>query len=279
MPNPPPDHSPTNRTPPDHPPPVLHAEARGDGRRVVLAHGFTQTGRVWGSLDRDLAGDHQVVAVDMPGHGHSSDVATTLVDGALLLGRTGGPAGYVGYSMGARFCLHLALACPRVVDSLVLISGTAGIDDVEERRARRASDAALADQLDPGPSGGPAVSVEAFLKQWMNNPLFAGVGPQTDGFEERRRNTGPGLASSLRLAGTGSQLPLWPKLGRLDMPTLVVCGEADAKFTELGRRMVAAIGPNATLAVVAGTGHAPHLQRPEAVADLVRSHLHRGAPD
>ncbi len=59
------------------------------------------------------------------------------------------------------------------------------------------------------------------------------------------------------------------------MPVLVVVGGADAKFTELGRRMVGAIGANATLAVVPGAGHSPHLQRPEVVADLVRSHLAR----
>jgi 2-succinyl-6-hydroxy-2,4-cyclohexadiene-1-carboxylate synthase len=245
----------------------------------VLAHGFTQTGRVWGTLDHDLARDHEVVTVDMPGHGRSSDVRATLVDGALLLGRVGGPAAYLGYSMGARFCLHLALACPQAVRSLVLISATAGIDDPDERRARRAADAALADRLDPGRPGEEAVTVEDFLREWMDKPLFAGIDPSAAGLEERRRNSGPGLASSLRLAGTGTQLPLWEKLGRLDMPVLAVCGEADTTFTELGRRLTDAIGPNATLAVVAGAGHAPHLQRPGAVADLVRSHLYRSTPD
>ena len=48
----------------------LHAEATGDGpTRVVLAHGFTQTGRVWGTMDHHLATDHQVLRVDLPGHG------------------------------------------------------------------------------------------------------------------------------------------------------------------------------------------------------------------
>ena len=105
-----------------------------------MAHGFTQTSRVWGTLDRALAGGHEVVAVDMPGHGGSSELASTLVDGALQLARVGGRASYLGYSMGARFCLHLALARPDLVDSLVLISGTGGIDDPDQRRARRWSD-------------------------------------------------------------------------------------------------------------------------------------------
>jgi len=240
-----------------------------------MAHGFTQTARVWGSLDRNLARDHQVVVVDMPGHGDSSGVAATLVGGALQLARVGGPAAYLGYSMGARFCLHLALARPEVVDSLVLISGTAGIDHPDERRARCRADAALADELDPGSSGDAGTPVADFLRRWMDNPMFAGVGATAADLGERARNTGPGLASSLRLAGTGTQLPLWDKLDRLAMPVLVVTGGADVKFTELGHRMVGEIGANATLAVVPDAGHSPHLQRPDVVADLVRTHLAR----
>ncbi len=240
-----------------------------------MAHGFTQTGRVWGTLDRNLARDHQVVAVDMPGHGDSSGVTATLVDGALQLARVGGPAVYLGYSMGARFCLHLALARPQVVESLVLISGTAGIDDPDQRRARCRADAVLAHQLDPGSSGDAAVPVGDFLRRWMDTPMFAGVGPAAADLGERSRNTGPGLASSLRLAGTGTQLPLWAKLDRLAMPVLVVTGGSDGKFTELGARMVRSIGANATLAVVPDAGHSPHLQRPDEVAGLVRAHLAR----
>jgi 2-succinyl-6-hydroxy-2,4-cyclohexadiene-1-carboxylate synthase len=256
----------------------LHVEGRGRGPRLVMAHGFTQTSRVWAGMDDDLAQDHEVVTVDMPGHGGSAAVRSTLVDGALLLGAAGGRAAYLGYSMGARFCLHLALACPHLVDSLVLISGTAGIEDPDERLDRCRSDGVLADRLDPPAGDRAAQPVEVFVRAWMDNPMFAGIDPGADGFEERLTNTGPGLASSLRRAGTGTQLPLWGKLGRLAMPVLVITGEDDVKFTGLGRRMVAAIGDGATLAVVPGTGHAPHLQRPDEVAGLVRSHLDRGGP-
>jgi 2-succinyl-6-hydroxy-2,4-cyclohexadiene-1-carboxylate synthase len=107
----------------------------------------------------------------------------------------------------------------------------------------------------------------------MASPLFADIGATRDGLSERLTNTGPGLASSLRLAGTGTQLPLWGKLGRLTMPVLIVSGERDEKFTALGRRMAEAIGTNATTATVAEAGHAPHLHAPEVVAGLVRSHL------
>jgi 2-succinyl-6-hydroxy-2,4-cyclohexadiene-1-carboxylate synthase len=253
---------------------LLHAEQHGQGPRLVLAHGFTQTARVWGSLDLDLARDHRVVAVDMPGHAGSTPLAGSLTEGAGWLGDSGGSASYLGYSMGARYCLHLALARPDLVERLVLISGTAGIEDREERRSRRRADEALAAELDPPESSGsPAMPVEVFIRRWLEGPLFSGIDGARNGVEERLRNTGPGLASSLRTAGTGTQDPLWDRLHELTMPVLIITGGDDAKFTELGRRMAAALGSHATHRVIAGTGHAPHLQRPSEVSDMVRSHL------
>ena len=193
------------------------------------------------------------------------------------MGAVGGRADYLGYSMGARFCLHLALDQPERVESLVLISGTAGIDDPDERAARVARDQGLADQLDPpgepGSAGDGQARLDAFLRRWLDTPLLAGLSAEADGFTERRSNTGPGLASSLRLAGTGTQVPLWTRLAGLEMPVLIVTGELDDKFTRIGGRMVDAIGDNATQAVIPGAGHSPHLQEPAMVAEEIRAFL------
>jgi len=260
---------------------ALYATVIGEGPRLVMAHGFTQTGAVWGSLDTRLATDHQVVRVDMPGHGSSAPVRADLPNGAARLGAVGGRAAYLGYSMGARFCLHLALDHPELVASLVLISGTAGIEDPDERADRRARDEGLADQLDPPRSGaeepesaGDAQArLDAFLRRWLDTPLLAGIPAEADGWAERRGNTGPGLASSLRLAGTGTQVPLWARLSGLDMPLLIVTGELDDTFTDIGRRMADAIGDNATQVVIEGAGHSPHLQEPARVAREIRAFL------
>lgn len=266
----------------------LHADTVGQGRRLVLAHGFTQTGRLWGGMDRLLAQRYQVVSADLPGHGRSSAVRADLLAGADLLAAVGGRAAYLGYSMGARFCLHVALARPGDVSALVLISGTAGLESAEERAARRRADGLLADQLDP-PDRAPGhcdadrdrdrdqerdqERVDRFLDRWLAQPLFADVPEHAAGRDERRTNTPDGLASSLRMDGTGTQEPLWARLGELSMPVLLVTGENDAKFTELNRRMAAAIGPRARHAVVDGAGHSPHLVRPDLVASLVEQFL------
>jgi 2-succinyl-6-hydroxy-2,4-cyclohexadiene-1-carboxylate synthase len=235
---------------------ALHAETEGWGPRLVLVHGFTQDRRCWGPEVAALAADHEVVRVDAPGHGASGEVRADLDVGARLLGEAGGSATYLGYSMGARLCLTLALAQPALVRGLVLVGGTAGIEDPVERAARAEQDDRTAQRLEQ-------VGLVAFLDQWLDQPMFRGI-PATRAFRtERAENTVAGLASSLRLAGTGSQPPSWDRLAELAMPVLVVAGADDEKFAALGARMAAAIGPSASLALVEGAGHAAHLEQPE----------------
>ena len=81
-----------------------------------------------------------------------------------------------------------------------------------------------------------------------------------------------GLANSLRAAGTGAMTPLWDRLANLAVPTLVLCGELDAKFVAIGREM-AALLPRSELAVVTDAGHAAHLEEPDACAAAIRQHL------
>jgi 2-succinyl-6-hydroxy-2,4-cyclohexadiene-1-carboxylate synthase len=237
----------------------LAATSRGGGPRLVLVHGFTQTSRSWDDVAEHLADDHEVVAVDAPGHGGSAAIATDLPGGAALLGATGGRATYVGYSMGGRLCLHLALARPDLVERLVLVSTTAGIDDDAERAARRAADEALAASLEGD-------GLEPFLRRWVSQPLFAGL--PDPGLDDRRRNTVTGLASSLRLAGTGTQRPLWHELRDLDRPVLLVAGRRDTKFVAATERMAARL-PDSTVALVDGAGHTVHLERPAAFREVL----------
>jgi 2-succinyl-6-hydroxy-2,4-cyclohexadiene-1-carboxylate synthase len=265
--------------------PTLHRERLGGppgADRLVMVHGFTQTSRCWGSFGEDLARHHEVVAVDAPGHGGSDLVRTDLDGGAELLGRVGGPATYLGYSMGGRLALHLALRHPDVVERLVLIGATAGIDDPDERAARRRADEALADRLEQ-------VGVATFLDAWLDQPLFAGLTPEAAHLQQRLTNTAEGLASSLRLAGTGAQRPLWDELPQLSMPVLLLAGVDDPKFAALAGRMARAIGAGATVALVPRTGHSVHLENPADTASIIerwlrahpvgRPEAHERAPD
>ena len=245
----------------------LHVEREGAGPTLVLVHGFTQTGRSWGRVAADLRRDHEVVRPDAPGHGGSSAIEADLPTGGdLLVDAVGGPATYVGYSMGARLSLHAALQHPDAVRGLVLLGGTAGLEDAEERATRVTSDRALATRL-------ATDGVDAFLERWLAQPLFARLPSDEEDRADRRRNTVAGLRSSLLLAGTGTQVPAWDRLRRLAMPVLAVAGADDAKFAALAQRMAERIGDNATVALVPDAGHAAHLEQPDAFVALLRGWL------
>ena len=245
---------------------MLHAEVSGRGPRIVLVHGFTQNRNCWGPLLDYLLTDHEVCRIDAPGHGRSSSFHAGLRTGARLIADQGGRATYLGYSMGARFLLHLALANPELVERLVLVGGTAGIDDPDERAQRRRQDEAMAERLERD-------GVDAFVDAWLAQPLFAALGEDVQFREARAEGTVEGLAESLRQAGTGAQDPLWDRLHRLEMPVLVTAGERDEKFTALAHRLAESIGGNATVAIIPGAGHAAHLERPADFIAVLRSWL------
>jgi pimeloyl-ACP methyl ester carboxylesterase len=114
-----------------------------------------------------------------------------------------------------------------------------------------------------------------FLDAWLAQPLFAGLDEAMQFREARKANTVDGLSESLRQAGTGSQDPLWDRLARIEVPVLVVAGALDEKFAAAGRRLVESIGANAELALVAGAGHAAHLEAPDDFLAILRPWLAR----
>jgi 2-succinyl-6-hydroxy-2,4-cyclohexadiene-1-carboxylate synthase len=249
----------------------------GPGERLVLVHGFTQTARCWAPFDALLAAHRRLRLVDAPGHGSADHAGADLVRAARLVGDTGSPGGepavYVGYSMGGRITLRLALDRPEVVGGLVLIGASPGLADPAERVAREATDERLADRIE-------TIGIDAFLEEWLSQPLFAALPPERAHRDERRRNTASALATSLRALGTGAQEPLWYRLGELRMPVLLLAGEDDHKFTAIARRMAASIGPHATVVTVPGAGHTAHLEQPERTADALLEWLGpTGSPD
>ena len=247
----------------------LHHVAEGAPEglgRVVLVHGFTQTQAAWEPVAAGLRARLRLVRVDLPGHGGSAGVRTGFAEAAGLLGTCGGRAAYVGYSLGGRLCLRLALDRPELVRALVLLGASPGIADPAARAERRAADEALA-------AGVERDGVAAFLDRWLAGPLFATLPPSRAGLPDRLANTPEGMASALRLLGVGAQAPLWNRLADLRCPTLLVAGALDAKFAALAAEMAAAIGPAARLALVPGAGHAVHLERPAAVAALLDGFL------
>ena len=268
---------------------------------LVLLHGFTQTGRSWDAVIAALAeryrplGDGRraladrsgvledgsgvltdrsevlgdatrVLTPDIRGHGESSAVEPVTLGAVIEDLATAAPARFTlaGYSMGGRIALHVALAlgAPRV-ERLVLIGASPGIADPVARAARRAADERLAAELEGS-------TIEQFARLWAATPVLAGQPPAVaaTAHADRLRSTPAGLARALRGLGTGALAPLWDRLGELAMPVTLVAGERDEKFSAIAAQMAGAV-PGALPAVVAGAGHAAHLEAPARVAELI----------
>jgi 2-succinyl-6-hydroxy-2,4-cyclohexadiene-1-carboxylate synthase len=232
---------------------------------IVLLHGFTQTGRSWAPAIAAIGERYRALAPDIRGHGAAA-TALPVSFGAVradVLALAPERFALAGYSMGGRIALGLALAAPERVQRLALVSASPGLADAEERRARRAADEALADRIE-------GEGVEAFAARWSSLPLFADqpAAVAAAAHAERRSQTPGGLAAALRGLGTGAMEPLWERLPELAMPVMLIVGAGDAKFRAIAERMAEAI-PHADLRVVADAGHAPQLEQPTIVAELL----------
>lgn len=273
---------------------IVFDESAGADPSLVVLHGFLGSGAsmvpLIEALDAHAAlAGRRVVTVDLVGHGRSDAPAAVdpyamerVVDqlGAVLDAVTPGPAAggaavdLLGYSMGGRIALVLALAFPRRFRRLVLIGATAGIEDHDERRTRRDADAELAAFVDRH-------GIESFVDRWEQLPIFATQRDLAPTVRERVRagrtaQRETGVANSLRGTGTGSMAPMWDGLATLAVPTLVLAGALDTKYVEIGGRLADAL-PAGRFLAIEDAGHAAHLERPEATASAVGEFL--GAPD
>ena len=119
--------------------------------------------------------------------------------------------------------------------------------------------------------------IETFVDEWERLPLFASLAdaPVEARYRlrrQRRKNRAVGLAGSLRGFGQGVQPALHGALGALPMPVLLVAGSRDEKYARISREMSRAI-PDATLRVIDGAGHMPHVEQPDEFAGAVLAFL------
>jgi 2-succinyl-6-hydroxy-2,4-cyclohexadiene-1-carboxylate synthase len=232
---------------------------------LVLLHGFTQTGASWSEVVAALPERYRPLAPDIRGHGAASAVRPVSLAGVIadVRGVATEPFELVGYSMGGRLALHVALALPARVRRLVLIGASPGLADRGERQARRTADERLADTVE-------AMTIEAFADRWAQTPVLSGQSPEVlaAARADRLRSTPAGLAEALRGLGTGALPSLWARLGEIEMPVELVVGERDVKFRAVAGEMAAGL-PAARVHVIAGAGHAVHLEAPGAVAEVI----------
>lgn len=258
----------------------LQLRTLGAGEPLLMLHGFMGASSSWGEqLLAVLAGDYQVIALDLLGHGQSdkatqparyaiAEIVADICDvlNALHIRRTH----LLGYSMGGRVALACAVLAPERVKRLVLESSSPGLASRLERQARQQSDEALAKRLE-------ARGMEPFVDDWEKLPLFASQRRLPEALRRQIRavrltNDPLALAACLRGLGTGVQPSFWRALPTISHPTRLLCGAEDDKFVAINRKMLRAL-PEAHLDIIPDTGHTVHLEQPEAWLRAVRQHL------
>lgn len=255
-----------------------HVETWGQGTPLLMLHGFTGRGRNWQSIAKRLTG-FQVIGPDLIGHGDTdapADPARYSIEraaadlNALCDALQLDSVHLCGYSMGGRLALYTALTYPQRFTSLTLESASPGLADDTERAARREADGQLAARIERD-------GMMAFVDYWQSIPLFESQRRLPDEVRARVRsqrleNNPLGLANGLRGMGTGVQPSLWERLPELTLPTLLIVGELDGKFSAIGRQMLVKL-PDAQIIIINDAGHTPHLEQPGTFATVLESFL------
>jgi len=248
----------------------------GSGQPMLLLHGFSGSGQNWAEIAEALQDKYLVIMPDLLGQGRSEsppsptryqiDFATQDLI-ALLQSLNIDKVHLLGYSMGGRLALALALEYPEPIKTLTLESASPGLESQSERVVRVRADEVLAARIE-------REGVAWFAAYWEALPLFSTQAPEIRAKlrEIRLANTPMGLANSLRGMGTGAQPSFWARLAELKIPTLLIVGEKDEKFTDIAQRM-AELVPSAHLSIVSNSGHTIHQEQPEQYIRVVRAFL------
>lgn len=254
---------------------MLAYRVAGTGKPVLLVHGFTLNRSIWDAQVAYLAARYQVITPDLPGHGETPPVADgepVTISGMArelltLMDRLGiQQAALAGHSMGGYVALALQKQAPERLSGLALVCTQARADTPEARQGRLALAERVAQE-------GPEPVAAA-----LGPKLFAPeVGPEHPlyqaGLSMIRGTSAAGLRGAL--LAMAEREDHRPRLGSIDLPALVLAGAADQLIPPDRSDEMAAAIPGATLVKVAGAGHMPMLERPEAVNQALDQWLRR----
>ena len=250
-----------------------YVDIRGDGPDLVLLHGWALHGGMWGPWIDELARHARLHLVDLPGHGRSpwpagvrdlaglaAAVRPAVPDGAAVL----------GWSLGGMVALELARG-PRLA-ALVLVATTPRF--VVDTDWEHGLSPELLAEFARGLASDHRATVQNFLALQTRGDERA-----HETLRQLRRSLdahGPPDAAALEagLAILGSA-DLRSALPRIAVPTLVIAGDHD-RITPPGAGLeLAARLPQARLAAIARSGHAPFLSHGPQVLAEVRGFLGR----
>lgn len=249
----------------------LYYEAHGQGREIVMVHGWGLHGGVWHGLRDQLATRWRTIVPDLPGHGRSRwDRALGQVPAQMLLDTmaetiarlASDRAIWIGWSLGGMLALSAALRFPHAVERLVLIDATPKFVQGPDWACAVAPE--VLDRFAVDLTGDYAATLGRFLALQFG-PSAAECAALRRARANLFGNGAPdpaGLRAGLQVLRLCDLRPLLP---RLHLPTLVLHGGRDRLVPRQAAEYLASHIPQARLETIAAAGHAPFLSHPEAV--------------
>jgi pimeloyl-ACP methyl ester carboxylesterase len=261
---------------------TLRYVRKGAGESIVLLHGLASSIVTFRAILPDLARDHDVIAVDLPGFGGSeipSDLTLALLPEAVLalLDRLGvHSATLLGNSLGGGVAAWIAAEHKERVDRLVLVDSVGfNLERKDWPRTLRLS-LAMGRVLDPLP-------LRRLIVSHALHEVFFDPGRVTrsevDEYLAPLLRPGAPAASRAILSSSAEVAPrLLGAIRELSLPTLVVWGRED-RWIPVGQALLFAQAiPGARLAILDGCGHMPQEECPERTLAEVRRFLGSRGP-
>ncbi len=245
----------------------------GSGPPLLLLHGAFCDSRDWRRQLDAFAAEFTVIAWDAPGCGESDDLPSAdyglddLIDtlaGFIRALRLERPH-VLGLSLGSILAIALQIGHPGAVRSLVLASAYAGwagsLPPAEVRRRTRLTLRDLERPADEVAREFVVTLLPADAPQWQ-------VDEQLEMITQARPTTTRAMLTRI------APVDLRPVLARIDVPTLLLYGDADVRApTPVADALHAQI-PGSLLVQLPGVGHCGHVQAPERWNRAVLDFLH-----
>jgi 2-succinyl-6-hydroxy-2,4-cyclohexadiene-1-carboxylate synthase len=226
---------------------------------LLLLHGFMGSSADFHPALPTLTQHFHCICVDLPGHGQTPITDDNFVGIAEQLAKLVTDCSYLcGYSLGGRLALYLALHYPDQWQKVILESVSFGLPNAQMRQARQHQDRMIVRKLRQ-----PDLDFTAFIQHWYQQSVFAGITDHRNFSEliaSRLNNNPLSLARSLETMGLGQQLYLGELLKINEIPLLILAGEQDTKFVEIGQQ-IASLCQRAKLVTMPDCSHNIHFQQ------------------
>ncbi len=251
----------------------LHVEVTGQGRPLVMLHGWGMHGGIWHETAARLAGDVEVHVVDLPGHGMSKLAHAFALDAVVdgLAARFPQPVDVLGWSLGGIIAQRWAMRMPQQVRRLVLVASTPCF------AARGDWDCGMPQQTLAQFAAELESNHAATLRRFLALQLRGSENERELLALLRERLFSRGEPDMQALRGGLDILrdaDLRDGLAQIRQPALLIAGERDKLTPPQASQYMAQAMSDAQAVVIEGAAHAPFLSHPDIFVAQVKSFLH-----